>query len=106
MTVKLPALKVRESNIEQYFCKQVQRLGGQAYKFTSPNRRAVPDRLIVLPYISPMFVECKAPGKALSPAQTRECNSLRILGQSVFVIDSKEQADYLISTFKKYMGQV
>ena len=106
MSVKLPPLKVRESSIENYFCKQVRQLGGQAYKFTSPNRRAVPDRLIVLPYVAPMFVECKAPGKTLTPAQVRECDSLKKLGQSVFVISSKEQADYLISTFKKYMGQI
>lgn len=106
MSVKLPLLKIRETTIEKYFCKQVQKLGGQAYKFTSPNRRAVPDRLVVIPGLTPIFVECKALGKTLTSAQERECDKLRKLGQVVFVIDSNEQVDYLISTFKKHMSQI
>ena len=105
MSVKLPPIKARETTIEKYFCKLVQKLGGQAYKFTSPSWRAVPDRLVVLPGLAPMFVECKAPGKTLTFAQERECDELRKLGQTVFVIDSSNQADYLISTFKKHMSQ-
>lgn len=104
--IKLPVLKVRETSIEKHFCKQISLLGGTAYKFTSPGNRSVPDRLVVLPGLMPMFVEVKAPGGRLTPAQLREHIKLRKLNQLVYDIDSKEEADALISFFKKYMARV
>ena len=38
-----------EKDIEAAFVKRVKSLGGTAEKFTSPNRRSVPDRLVTLP---------------------------------------------------------
>lgn len=80
----------RESGVEANLVKYIKLLGGTAYKFTSPQRRNVPDRLCLLPAGVMCFVECKAPGKKPTPGQQREHDYLRALGFKVFVIDSKD----------------
>jgi hypothetical protein len=75
----------RESSIERHLVAQVK----AAYKFTSPGRRGVPDRLVLLPGGRTVFVECKAPSEQPRPDQVREHNRLRALGFNVVVLDSK-----------------
>ena len=99
-----------ESTIEKYLVKRIEAIGGTAEKFTSPNRRSVPDRLVLLghrieedPYgcrlpqpliISEViFVELKAPGKKPTPAQQRDHERRRALGFRVEVLDSIEAVD-------------
>lgn len=53
--------KVREDVIERHLVNEVKKAGGIAYKFTSPGRRGVPDRIVLLPNGKIIFVECKAP---------------------------------------------
>ena len=83
-----------ERDIEKYLVRKIAQLGGKAYKFSSPNNRAVPDRLCVVPK-DMFFVELKAPGKVPTPLQFKVHKYLRELGQKVFVIDSKEGVDDL-----------
>lgn len=87
---------MRESQVEQHLCKLVAEAGGIAYKFTSPQRVNVPDRLLTMPGGVICFVECKAPGKKPTEGQLREHNRLRALGFRVEVIDTKEGADALV----------
>lgn len=82
-----------EKTIEAYLVKRIKDVGGVAYKFTSPQKRAVPDRLVLLPGGYAKFVELKAPGKKASPAQERELEKLKALGFEALVIDSKEAVD-------------
>lgn len=82
-----------EKTIEAHLVKRVKERGGIAYKFTSPQRRSVPDRLVLLPGGIFEFVELKAPGKKPTPMQEREHARLRALGFTVKVIDSKEQVE-------------
>ena len=84
---------MRESTVEKHFREKVEGLGGIAYKFTSPGRRGVPDRMAVLPGGRIFWVELKAPGKKAEPHQLREHKRLRALGFQVDVIDSKEGVD-------------
>jgi hypothetical protein len=42
----------------------------------------------MLPGGPTLWVELKAPGKRCSPAQVREHNKMRAMGQHVFVVDS------------------
>lgn len=85
-----------ESKVEREFAKQVQARGGRAYKFVSPGRRGVTDRLVLFPipgehrdivkrYIR--FVELKAPGQKPKSWQNREHERLQKLGFCVEVID-------------------
>ncbi|MBG6240455.1 MAG: VRR-NUC domain-containing protein [Candidatus Symbiopectobacterium sp. Clec_Harlan] len=80
---------IRESTIEKHLVAEVKKAGGIAYKFVSPGRHAVPDRIVLLPGGRLVFVECKAPGKAPRADQQREHARLRALGFTVVVLDSK-----------------
>ncbi|MET4892518.1 VRR-NUC domain-containing protein [Morganella morganii] len=84
--------KVREDVIERHLVNEVKKAGGIAYKFVSPGRRAVPDRLVLLPGGKVIFVECKAPGEKPRADQLREHARLFALGHQVIVLDSKDLA--------------
>jgi len=75
-----------EAQIEKTVTDFAVRMGWLSYKFTSPNRRAVPDR-IYLRGATTFFIEFKAPGKAPSLAQTREHETLLNEGFAVYVVD-------------------
>jgi hypothetical protein len=88
---------VREKKIESALVKRTINRGGLCYKFTSPARRNVPDRLCLFPvppihrdivkkYI--LFIECKAPGELPNAGQLREIVKLQNLGFNVEVVDS------------------
>lgn len=79
---------MRESDIEHYLGLRVKGMGGISYKFVSPGRVGVPDRIVVLPGARLVFVELKASGKLPSAHQLREHARLVALGQRVEVIDS------------------
>ncbi len=79
-----------ESKLEQKLIAHIKKLGGIAYKFSSPNRKSVPDRLCIMPNGRAFFVELKAEGKAPTPLQRHEHELLRALGHTVLVIDNLE----------------
>lgn len=85
----------RENLIEKYLVAEVKKAGGMAYKFVSPGRRSVPDRIVLLPGGRIVFVECKAPGKPPRADQLREHERLRALGFSVVVLASKNLSQVL-----------
>lgn len=89
--------KIYESDVEKKYVSAVKKRGGRAYKFTSPGRRSVPDRLVMFPipeehretvsrYIR--FVEMKAPGAKPTELQQREISGLRNFGYDVRIVDS------------------
>ena len=80
-----------ERDIERALVKRVHELGGRCDKLTSPGRRAVPDRLVMLPGDVIIFVECKRPGEKPRKNQQRDHERRRALGCDVRVIDSLEQ---------------
>ena len=80
-----------ERDIEKAFCNRVKALGGMADKFTSPQKRSVPDRLVTLPGGRIIFAEIKRPGGKVTEAQARDHERRRALGCDVRVIDSLEQ---------------
>lgn len=93
---------LRESDIEAAHRDAVKAGGGISYKFVSPARRSVPDRLDLRPvppehreivswYVR--FTECKRPGEKPTPPQQREHERLRALGFTVDVVDSKPSKD-------------
>ena len=77
-----------EKQIEAYLVARIKSLGGLALKFTSPGRRNVPDRIVLMPVGRVTFVELKAPGKKPTAGQEREHVRLWNLGFAVLVIDS------------------
>lgn len=85
-----------EREIEAHLVRRVKEAGGTAYKFTSPQRRSVPDRLVLMPGGRALFVECKRPGAKPTPAQAREHDRLRALGFTVEVVDTKDKVEDLM----------
>ena len=65
--------------------------GGLCYKFTSPSRRSVPDRLFIRDG-RVVFIEFKRPGGKLTSGQEREIERLRRAGAEVHVCYSVEEA--------------
>ena len=86
-----------EKDIEEYLRLGVKKLGGVAFKFTSPGNSGVPDRLIVMPGNRVYFVELKRPGGRTSPLQDRQISRLKDLGCRVLVVDSKESAERFLN---------
>jgi len=82
-----------ERDIEKTLCERVKALGGLCEKFTSPNRKGVPDRIISLPGGIIIFVECKATGARPTKLQHRDHERRRALGFDVRVIDKVETAN-------------
>lgn len=85
-----------ERDIEKRVCDYAKSKGFLVYKFTSPNRAAVPDRMFVTPSGVVFFVEFKAPGKKPTPAQKREHERLENQGMRVWVVDDVEQGKKIV----------
>ena len=77
---------MKESEIERVLVEEVKRLGGRAYKWTSPGNDGVPDRIVILPDTRVIFVELKTDTGRLSPLQKIQLDRLKKLGQWVEVV--------------------
>ena len=77
-----------EKDIEARVCEYARSKGVLAYKFTSPARAAVPDRLFITSNGRVWFCEFKRTGQKPTLAQEREHAKLRAQKVNVFVIDS------------------
>lgn len=82
-----------EKDIERKFRLAIEKLGGLAPKFTSPGRKGMPDRIVLLPGPVFAFVETKAPGKTLAPLQRKRKRELEKLGFKVFVLDDPNKIE-------------
>ena len=93
-----------EKQSERYLVDRVKALGGVAYKFTSPARAAVPDRLFIAPDGRVWFCEFKREGAKPTPAQEREHTRLREQKVNVFVVDNVIEGKNMIDLM--VMGSV
>lgn len=84
---------MRESEIERHFVWTVERLGGKTYKFTSPGRKGVADRIACLPDGSTWFVELKTKGGRLSLLQKMFAADMAALNQKYACLWTKEQVN-------------
>ena len=87
---------VRERGVERALIAAAVAAGGVAYKFTSPGRRGVPDRLVVLPGGSVIFAEVKGTRGRVSKLQAIEIARLRSLGARVELVCSVDQAKAIV----------
>jgi hypothetical protein len=90
-----------EKDIEAKVCEYAKQQNVLVYKFTSPARAAVPDRLFIRPDGHVWFCEFKREGQKPTPAQEREHHRLRQHKVSVFVIDNVEEGKTMIDTMVK-----
>jgi hypothetical protein len=85
-----------EREIEAHLCKRVRELGGEVRKVNWVGRHSAPDRIAMLPGRT-LWVELKRPGQKANPAQKREHERMRALGQVVFVVDSIEGVEEVLA---------
>ena len=85
-----------EKKIEQEVCKYAKERGLDHYKFTSPNRVGVPDRMFVGHHGHAFFIEFKQFGKTPTACQQREIDKLQNRGFPVYVVDNVEQGKLVI----------
>lgn len=83
---------MRERDIEKWLRHQIEGMGGQAFKFTSPGNDGVPDRLAVLPGGRIYFIELKTDSGRLMPIQTWQQDRLDALGCQVRTIREMDEA--------------
>ncbi len=95
---------MQEKIIEQYLVREVKKLGGTPYKFKSPQRRSVPDRLCIFNKKVTIFVEVKATGKEPTEAQYREMDRLIDKEQWVEWVDSKNGVDRIMKKIEFMLG--
>ena len=77
-----------ERDVEKKVCDYAKTKGFLTYKFVSPARASVPDRLFISPDGQMFFVEMKRYGQRPTSAQQREHDRLRSHNVFVFVIDN------------------
>ena len=85
-----------EKQIESKVCDYAKTKNVLAYKFTSPARAAVPDRMFVAPDGRVWFCEFKRSGQKPTAAQEREHLRLRDHKVNVFVIDNVDEGKTMI----------
>jgi hypothetical protein len=88
--------KLLEKDIEARVCEYARSKGVLAYKFTSPSRAAVPDRLFIAPDGRVWFCEFKREGQKATVAQEREHLKLRQSKVSVFIVDNVPEGKIMI----------
>ncbi|QFS86599.1 MULTISPECIES: VRR-NUC domain-containing protein [unclassified Marinobacter] len=107
---KVEKRKLLEKDIENAVCKYARdRYKMKAEKFTSPGRRAVPDRLFSVtgPYVGVVFfIEFKAPGKKATEKQERDHQERREMGFNVFVVDDIDQGKKIVDQMAAYAAEL
>ena len=84
---------MKEKIVENHFVWAVERIGGKTYKFTSPGRKGVADRIACLPDGSTWFVELKTKGGRLSALQKMFMSDMTLLNQKYACLWTTEQVD-------------
>jgi hypothetical protein len=90
---------MKESQIERAACLYAKSVGMLGYKFTSPGRAGVPDRLFLTPTGGVFFVEFKCATGRVSALQKNEIRIIRKHGHDVHVVWDFNQAKQVIDEY-------
>ena len=88
---------MREGKIERKLVDYCRKKGVLCYKFSSPARAGVPDRILVFPRSGRViFIELKATGQQPTPLQRRELNRIAAQGAYSCWADSFERCKEIV----------
>lgn len=90
-----------EKVTEKTLTREVEKIGGQSYKWASANRSGVPDRICFFPGGLIKFVEVKSEGVKPTDLQLEIHRRLRALGHKVTVVDTREKVKTFIDKVKE-----
>lgn len=91
-----------EKDIERKVCDYAKSLKMLVYKFTSPSRRSVPDRMFITEIGVVFFIEFKRKGQKPTAGQEVEIAKIRATGTRVLVIDDVEIGKDMIYQIKTF----
>ena len=94
---------MREREIEKKLVDGIRKLGGCAYKWVSPGRDGVPDRIVVLPGGIIWFVELKTDTGRVSPRQEYQLRYLESLGFNTIVVRGEEEVKTFLGAMKEVL---
>lgn len=89
-----------EGPVEDRLIRETKKIGCECWKFTSPGRRGVPDRVVICPGKLLEWAEAKRPGGKPEPLQSFVHGILAALGWKVWIIDTYEEVDEFIKYLK------
>jgi hypothetical protein len=92
----MKTLNPLEKDIEAKVVAYAKTLGMLCYKFTSPSRRSVPDRMFITKAGVVWFAEFKRKGQKPTPAQQVEIAKIRKMGIHVSIIDDVESGKRIV----------
>lgn len=93
---------MRESQIENYLKREIEKLNGLCLKFVSPGNKGVPDRIIILPNGQIIFAELKSGNQGrLSALQVRMQTVLKNLKCRTYVLTTRSEIDKLIAELRE-----
>lgn len=93
-----------EKEIEAKVVAYAKNLKMLVYKFTSPSRRSVPDRMFITAVGVVFFIEFKRKGEKPTAAQEVEGDKIRATGVKVFVIDSVNDGKAIVDLMHDPLG--
>ena len=86
-----------ERELEIKLIKAVESRGGVVYKFVSPGKAGMPDRIVILPEGKVGMIEVKAPGQRLRALQKYRKEQLSNVGfQHVYVLDDEKKIEGIL----------
>lgn len=89
--------EVSEKAIEKYLFDCIKMVGGVCLKYSNPNMTGYPDRVAIMPNGVTAWVELKSKGKKPNKLQIVRIEAMQQLGHKVYVIDSKQGVDLMLS---------
>lgn len=95
----------KENRVEQKLIDGVKALGGVTFKFISPGRAGVPDRIVILPGGTVHFVELKAAGGKTSKIQRQMLVRLNRLDVPALVLAGAEEVERYLENLRELMNE-
>ena len=99
----MSARKGPEARAEEKLRKGIERLGGLCWKFTSPSRSGVPDRICVLPFGMVWFVELKSETGKLTAQQTLAQSLLADRGAQVKTLKGEAEVESFLCALADWL---
>lgn len=88
---------INEKYLEKKLTEGLHSLGVWCEKYTNPFKAGYPDRLCITKGGNVFWVEVKTPGEKLRKLQMIRKAELKAIGSPVFVVDSKESLEEVLS---------
>ena len=90
-----------ERDIENWLNKQIEKIGGLAFKFVSPGNPGVPERIYILPGGEVWFVELKQQFGKIANIQKWQRQRLQDMGCNYRLVKGMEDAKAFVGEIKR-----